>query len=157
MSPARVSSVWVVEQGEYSDYRVVGVFSSQANAQQIADAINAGHEFNRATVAEWPLDPVVDELRQGFRPFLVDMREDGSLERCDPWDVEGYELAGYVRMWRRQDAPAYRGKPDKPDILQALIWARDAEHALKITNEHRLRMIATGEWRGVEPPNATTE
>jgi len=31
---------WVVEQGEYSDYRVVGVFTSKANAQVVADAIN---------------------------------------------------------------------------------------------------------------------
>ena len=144
-------TVWVVEQGEYSDYRVVGVFSSKENAQQIAYAINARPDGkwntnDPATVAEWTLDPGVHELRQGFTPFLVNMREDGTVERCDRWDISGYELAGYVRMWRRQQAPAYRGNTDKPDILQALIWARNNEHAVKITNEHRTRMIASGEW-----------
>lgn len=135
------TSVWVVESGEYSDYRVVGVFSSKENAQQIADAID-----DDATVAEWSLNPAVHELRQGFTPYLVDMREDGTVERCELWGISGYELAGYVRMWRRTRAPAFCNQPDKPDVLQALIWAKDDQHAVKITNEHRTRMIASGEW-----------
>jgi hypothetical protein len=143
-----MTQVWVVEQGEYSDYRVVGVFSSQENAQQIADAINGPDEdtYERATVAEWPLDPIVHELRQGFMPFLVHMREDGTVELCDQQKARGYELAGDVGIWRRSQAPAFRGNPDKPDILRAMIWAKDATHAVKITNEHRTRMIASGEW-----------
>lgn len=141
--------VFVVEQGEYSDYRVVGVFSSMENAQLIADAINTsddGYISGGATVAEWSLDPAVNELRQGFAPFVVTMREDGAVEKCARWAVCGYELTGYVRMWRRTKAPAYRGNPDAPDVLSALIWARDEKHAVKIANEHRTRMIATGEW-----------
>jgi hypothetical protein len=137
-------TVWVVEQGSYSDYRVVGVFSSEANAKQIADAL--GGDTRDATVAEWPIDPVINELRQGFKRYLVDMRKDGTTERCEPFEISGYDLAGSVRMWRRTQAPAYRGKPDKPDILQADIWAKDETHAIKIANEHRTRMIASGEW-----------
>jgi len=140
------STVWVVERGEYSDYQVIGVFSSKENAQQIADAINASCVFDKATVAEWPLDPGVHKLRKGFIQFLVNMRADGTVERCDPRDISGYELAGSVRMWRRSQVPAYKGNPDKPDVVQAFVWARDAQHAVKITNEHRTRMIATGEW-----------
>jgi hypothetical protein len=74
------------------------------------------------------------------------MRKDGTTERCEPFEISGYDLAGSVRMWRRTQAPAYRGKPDKPDILQADIWAKDETHAIKIANEHRTRMIASGEW-----------
>lgn len=140
------TALWVVEQGEYSDYRVVGIFSSEENAQRIADAINKTRGHNDATVSRWLLDPGIDELRQGFTPFLVDMREDGTVERSEQWEISGYELAGYAHMWRRAKAPAYKGNPDKPDILQTLVWARDQVHAIKITNEHRLRMIASGEW-----------
>jgi len=154
-----MAPVWVVEEGEYSDYRVVGVFSSKENAQLIADAVNAPREggygvtsvTGGATVAEWTLDPAVHELRHGFTPFLVDMREDGTVERCERWDVSGYELAGYVRMWRRTQAPAFRENPDKPDILQTFTWAMDAQHAVKSTNEHRTRMIASGEWAAGTP------
>ena len=146
MTEAR--TVWVVEHGEYSDYRVVGVFSSKANAQQIADLVNTTDYGWRddARVSEWPMDPAVDELRQGFHQFLIDMRRDGTTERIEIQRVSVYELAGSVQMWRRTRAPAYRGNPDKPDVLQAQIWARDEPHAVKIANEHRTRLIATGEW-----------
>lgn len=145
-----MSTIWVVEQGEYSDYRVIGVFSSKEHAQLIVDAIKASAEnaySSDATIAEWPLDPVVSELRQGLRLFLVDMRKDGALERCERWTISGYELTGYVRMWRRTKAPAFVGnQADNPDILQAMVWAKDEEHAVKITNEHRAQFIASGEW-----------
>lgn len=148
------TTVWVVEQGEYSDYRVVGVFSSEANARRIAaDAINtraatdaySTHMAEGATVAEWPLDPAVEELRQGYSPYIVVMLEDGTIERISRSDVSGYEVAGEVSMWRRTKAPAYIGR-DIPDALMATIWAKDETHAIKIANEHRARLIASGEW-----------
>ncbi len=139
-------TVWVVEQGEYSDYRVVGVFSSKENAQSIVGAIKAGDHSDDLSIAEWPMNPGVDELRKGFKQYLIDMRKDGTTERVEGWDLSGYELAGSVRMWRRTQAPAYRGNKDKPDVLQAHIWARDEQHAVKIANEHRARLIASGEW-----------
>lgn len=146
-------TVWVVEQGEYSDYRVVGVFSSKAFAQQIADAINAPTEdrvWSPATIAEWPLNPAVSELRAGFMLFMVWMLEDGTVERCEKEEVSGYRLAGEVRMWRRTLAPAYAGK-GIPDLLQATVWAKDGLHAIKIANEHRTRLIASGEWNNPSP------
>lgn len=143
-------TVWVVEQGKYSDYHVVGVFSSKEYAQQIADLLNRQRDADRsysATIAEWPLDPAVHELQQGMSRYLVHMLEDGTVERCEPWDVteSGYGLAGDVEIWRRHNAPAYRGK-NVGDVLQVEVWATDETHAIKITNEHRTRLIATGEW-----------
>lgn len=137
-------TVWVVEQGSYSDYSVVGVFSSKENAQQIADKINS-YSYDKATIAEWSLDPGIDELRQGMSPYLVFMLEDGTVERCEPIDVTGYNFPGDVEIWRRSKAPVNRGK-DVKDVLQAEVWATDETHAIKITNEHRTRLIATGEW-----------
>lgn len=139
-------TVWVVEEGEYSDYRVVGVFSSKEYAQQIADVINGTGGYRDATVAEWPLDPAVHELRQGFKRFVVDMRKDGTVERCEQQTISGYQLSGDVHIWRRTQAPAFRGNPDKPDVLQAEVWAEDETHAVKIANEHRTQKIASGEW-----------
>jgi len=48
-----MAPVWVVEEGEYSDYRVVGVFSSKENAQLIADAVNAPREGGFVMPAAW--------------------------------------------------------------------------------------------------------
>jgi hypothetical protein len=138
-------TTWVVEQGEYSDYRVVGVFSSEANARLIADAVNREQTYNPATVAEWPMDPAVDDLNAGRTQWLVWMRRDGTVERCDPSAISGYGISGEVSIWRRHRAPAFIGK-NVEDCLQATIWATDGTHAIKIANEHRARLVATGEW-----------
>ena len=139
-------NVWVIEQGEYSDYRVVGVFSSAANAQRVAEAINASSAGGSpAEVAEWPLDPAVDALNAGHHRFMIWMRRDGTVERSDASEISGFEIGGDVRIWRRSTAPAYRGR-GLEDCLQAEVWAADIPHAIKIANDHRLRLIATGEW-----------
>jgi hypothetical protein len=33
-----------------------------------------------------------------------------------------------------------------PDALQADVWAKNEQHAVKIVNEKRAQMIANGEW-----------
>lgn len=139
--------VWVIEQGSYSDYRVVGVFSSEANAKLLAVAINsAEHVYARAEVAEWSLDPAVSELRQGHALHCVLMRRDGTVERVNRKDISGYEISGDVHIWERSKAPAYKGQGIE-DALDATVWAKDEDHAVKIANEHRTRMIASGEWK----------
>lgn len=139
-------TVWVVEHGRYSDYRVVGVFSSKRNATLVADAINAGDNWSAgATVDEWPIDPAVDALNAGHSQFIVTMRRDGTTERCEKWETSSYYIAGHVEIWRRSTAPAYAGTGVE-DCLSATVWAKDEAHAVKIVNEKRVQMIASGEW-----------
>lgn len=129
-------SVWVIEAGEYSDYQVVGVFSTRENAELVASAIGYG------SIAEWDLDPGVDGLRQGHPRFRVLMLRDGSVESVEVqegWNAETF----YV--WPRSREPIYAGK-GIPDALNAWVWARDEKHAVKIVNEKRAQMIANGEW-----------
>lgn len=137
---AAPATVWVVEEGEYSDYRVVGVFTSEANADLIASRVGG-------TVAEWPLDPAVAELNQGLRVYAVQMQKDGTVDRCERQDLSAYgiETAGSVTMWRRSQAPAYAGK-GIADVMNANVWAADKTHAIKIVNEHRAEFIASGKW-----------
>jgi hypothetical protein len=142
-----MKSVFVVERGRYSDYHVVGVYSSRKNAKQIADALNAGDTYgDAATVAEWPIDPAVAELNQGMKQHTIVMLADGTVERCDAREFSAYEIGGSVEIWRRTQAPAYKGKAI-PDALMATIWAKDATHAIKIANEKRAEMIADGRWK----------
>lgn len=141
-------SVWVIEKGEYSDYRVVGVFTSKENADDMAARINESETYGEpATVAEWPLDPAIRELRAGFQPYHVWMLRDGTVERCDRTDVSTYDLASAsCELWRRSKAPAYKGKGIE-DCLKATVWAKDDKHAIKIVNEMRTEMIAMNRWR----------
>lgn len=138
--------VWVVECGEYSDYRVVGVFSSEANAQLVADAIRAGEYGEGPDVAKWELDPAVDALNQGHRLWYVVMLRDGAVERVDRQTLSAYEIGHTAaHIWKRTKAPAYKGK-GIPDALTMTVWAKDETHAVKIVNEKRAQMIANGQW-----------
>ncbi len=118
-------AVWIVEHGEYSSYQVVGVFSSEENAQLIADAIGG-------TVDKRTLDPAVEELRANMRQFVVWMQKDGTTDRCEESDVASWDIEGSMFVTR--------------NCLIATVWAKNSEHAIKIANEGRAQMIASNAW-----------
>ena len=135
--------MWVLERGSYSDYRVLGVFSTKRNAERAAKFLDHGSET--PTVAEWPLNPAIAELSRGYDQWNIIMLRDGTVERCDrndsPYD---FDTAGF--LWERTKAPAYIGK-GIPDALNVTVWARSARHAIKVANEKRAQMIAGNEWK----------
>ena len=140
-----MKSVWVIEQGSYSDYHVVGVFSSRENAEAIME--KAGGSLYDAEIDQWELDPGVEALHKGLNKYSVWMLRNGDLESEikrdeDPWRDS---WADDLRIWRRTQAPMYQGK-GIPDVLQASVWAKDEKHAVKIVNERRTQAIASGEW-----------
>jgi hypothetical protein len=136
--------VWVVECGEYSDYRVVGVFTSEKNARMIASAVNAG-ESNEAKVAKWKLDPAVAELRKDYHQFVITMRPDGTVENLIKQESPSfYDIIGKLWVWERTQASAYKGQ-DVTDAVHGTVWARNEKHAIKIANEKRLQYLASGE------------
>ena len=142
-----MKSIWMIEQGSYSDYRVVGVYSTKEGAELVCAKINGEESYELAVVSEWPLDPGVEAINQGLSPFTVLMLRDGTTEKVwmDADDFE-YALNAQPMIWRRSEAPAYQGK-NIPDCLMARVFAKDSQHAVKIVNEHRTRMSASGEWK----------
>jgi hypothetical protein len=130
-------TVWAVEQGSYSDYRVVGIFSSKAKADQVVAVLSDGDGYDTPTVAEWIVDPALDALRKGCRPFLIWMLRDGTVERSGAIAASAYNLNGHVFLWKRTKAQ---------DCLNATVWAKSKKHAIKIVNEKRTQMIAEGKW-----------
>jgi hypothetical protein len=134
-----MKEVWFVESGEYSDYTVVGVFSTEENANMIRDLLNA-------TVVKRVLDPGVNELREGMSQFYVQMLKDGTVEKCVlQTEISAYTFEDQPRIWRRSIAPAYKNTGVQ-DCLQGTFWAKDSTHAVKIANEYRAQFIASGEW-----------
>ncbi len=138
------NSIWVVEQGRYSDYRVVGVFSTEANARAVASLVGrdaSTMQWEQPTVSEWPLDPGVSELAQGYTPFSVWMLRDGTVENCE----SAFEVYGLTtgEKWLEDDR------------LHTVVWAKDDTHAIKIANEIRTRMIAENEWPEPHDPEVS--
>ena len=138
-----MKSVWAIEQGSYSDYHVVGVFSTRAKAQLVMNALK--EKYNEPSIAEWPLDPAVTALRTGLTTWNIMMLRDGTVECCEPCELTSYTLDGSFTLLRRASAPAYKGKGIE-DCLNGIIWAKDKPHAIKIANEKRTQMIAENKW-----------
>ena len=74
------------------------------------------------------------------------MLRDGTVEKINKQGVSSYDLAGACQIWRRSQAPAYRGTGVQ-DALDATVWATDEQHAIKIANEKRIQMIAGDKWK----------
>ena len=142
-----MKTVWVVEQGSYSNYRVVGVFSTQANAELVKEKINAQESYEPAEVAEWPFDPGIEGLRNGYTPWTVLMRRDGTVESIE----QGPYRNTTIRLWERTQSPYYQRR-NAPDVLHGTaVWAKDEAHAIKIMNEYRAQFIALGKWKEPQP------
>lgn len=117
-------------------------FATFGAATESVTKLNEGEPYEEATVAEWPVDPGIDVLDEGLDCFTVVMLRDGAVEQIhregNPW--------WYGDLTSRFQLSIAPRVGDGPVALVASVWAKDAKHAVKITNEHRLRMIANEEW-----------
>jgi exosome complex RNA-binding protein Rrp42 (RNase PH superfamily) len=138
--------IWVIEHGSYSDYRVLGVYSTLEAAKLAASKIDD------ATVDKWILDPALEEINQGYNKYSVLMHKNGDVDKVEEMDYI-YDLSPYYTLWKRSTAPYYleeakrTKKPVADDLLRAEVWAENEVHAVKIVNEHRSQMIAEGKWK----------
>ena len=126
-------SILVIEDGTYSDYRVVGVFSTAANAERAAGIMG----LDLDAVSEWPLDPGMGDLNQGRMPWHVSMTHAGEVTNCapaKPYDWPELSAPMVCRLRQGADARGIRGE----------VWATGAEHAIKIVNEFRIQARAEG-------------
>lgn len=149
--------IWVIEQGCYSDYRVVGVYSSKENAQMIADKININESYDAAEVKKWTLDPMVSDINAGLKPFHITMDKSGNTERVGEGEIDSHSLGCCLSVWKRSRAPAYKNR-NISDAVHGFVWAKDEKHAIKITNEFRVHAIADGKMMTNNPkPKEATE
>jgi hypothetical protein len=116
--------VYLVTEGCYSDYRVLGIYSTRELAEEAKDL------FQADDIDEMALDDMRGRP-PGRLPYLVQMYKDGD---CRVSRAAGYE---FLERW----APVYMG-----NWVEMKIWATDEKHAAKIANERRAALIASGEW-----------
>jgi hypothetical protein len=108
---------WIIEQGEYSDYRVVGIFTTRENAEQaLAYMKDPKNHYEEPTISERVLDPAIAELNQGLSQFCVRMLNNGELTVYTKKELDLKDIT-----WNR-GACYYT-------------WAKDEQHAIKIAAE----------------------
>lgn len=133
-------SVWTVESGEYSDYRVHAVFSSKELAIEILEA--AGVKWTddpswgyNDRIVERPLDPETDLTQRGYELWYVRLDRSGEVDDCRlrGGELDASDLFDDERLavWRSNEISGY-------------VVARSKKHAIKIANDYRARAIAEG-------------
>ena len=120
---------WIIEQGSYSDYHVVGIFSTRENAERALKFIKRdGDYYDEPEITERQLDPCIAELNTGLQQFCIRIdHEQGSTTTL----VESTAL----------EAIDYH----HPNSSIYFVFARDQDHALKIATERHAQYLATKE------------
>ena len=120
-----MSKCWIIEQGCYSDYRVVGIFTTKENAEQaLAFLLSDGnnYHYNEPEIVERCLDPCIQGLNEGLTQFGVRITKDGTaVTVTHAIDAEDFHwtIGSYYN-----------------------IWARNEAHAIKIASERHVQYLA---------------
>lgn len=124
-----MSKIYVVTDNE----SICGVYSTREKAERAS-------EIYDAHIREWELD-VLPDIPEGMKSWIVWMHMDGDAEEAytvqyhDGLDHEDVRLS------------AIRWPGEKGGVrLRACMFARDKEHAIKIANERRIAVIASGQY-----------
>ncbi len=127
--------IYVVTSGQYSDYRIHAVFSTEALAGRYIEAIR--RPYDDVHIEQYELDAFKMSLRKGFNYFGIRMTKDGDskVERASPdeHDTEPCKIFDNRKF-------------GSGVILYVETWAKDEQHAVKIANEKRVQLIALGKW-----------
>jgi hypothetical protein len=145
--------LWCLTEGQYSDKSIVGIFSSLEKVNEYIEndkrvKINYYKELFSEGTDEELLEYSYNDLNEPFEieldsviidkdkfPFLVYMKKNGdSTNVCleDSISIEKY--------WVNTRKSSNNGW----DVL-FYVNAKDKEHAIKIANERRVQLIASGE------------
>ena len=130
--------IFAVTSGSYSDYRVNALFSTRAKAQAFIDAVK---DSDINSIEAYDLDPpVADLMGRGYVPWHVRMKRNGDvLSTSSEASVYRVESANRteVNLW---------GAVNEAQTLVVVCWAKSSDAAIKIANEKRAELIASGKW-----------
>jgi hypothetical protein len=121
-----MTTIYAVESGEYSGYRVDALFSSQ----ELAELWLQNYGSSDSAIREFELDPNITQLKEGLWMWYVWMTEDGdtrSVGKDVNFTGEGLYISGYG--------------------LRVVTYATSEQHAVKIANEKRIQIIARNLWK----------
>jgi hypothetical protein len=128
------AKVYIVTEGEYSDYTVHGAFSTR----ELAELAIAQHN-NEGEIEEYELDSQLQ--KSGWNYYWVTMDDGGNVVNCKAqWDWYKHDERSYT----------YHDNPKCTIRFATYVYADTPERAIKVANERRAQMKAAGL---LKPPN----
>jgi hypothetical protein len=161
-----MTKVYVVTRGEYSDYRIVAIFSTKELAQQLADELDNSKRYGEdAKVEEWSLDKhvptnyiykvVYNDIKDKWtcnieEPDAEEIEAIANYEKpliiCNGVTIEKkHEYYTYEPEWEPGTSPYWEHKtiPHNPyKEYTVYINEPDRDRALKIGMEKILQKVA---------------
>jgi len=121
--------IYIVSDGNYSDYHIKGIYSTREKAEYAKELYLAENEIWETTLDYLPEHP------NNCLPWYVTMDSEGNVTnsgREDPAVISGSKWGAYYL------------KEEGVKKLQFVfkMWATDEEHAIKIASEYRRRLLA---------------
>lgn len=120
--------VYAVSNGEYSDYRIEAIFTTEERAKEYISAMDGAPYdaifSSERRIEEYELDEFSDFVSRGLSYFRVEFESvhqgDTKPRRSLPEKEDREHL-----LWRGQ--------------YECFVWAKDEASALKIANEKRVQ------------------
>lgn len=140
--------IYVVTDGEYSDYHIEAVFTDKAKAKWYADV-------HAANVEEYDSDPVGPSIPPGMRVYRLLMSSDGDVSQVQhvSYDDVLFDDKFVSGPMYPDDTGLFRFRFDDDTSprwgIEFACLARSEEHAVKIVNEWRIQMLAENRWTTV--------
>lgn len=125
------TKVYIVTEGEYSDRRNIGVFTTLEAAKATG-----------GDVEEWILNNVAGAPGH-CSLFQIYMDREGNVRSSQVEDYYGVSLVNprfIASGWTNHCGIEMRG------CMVCSVWAKDLIHAVKIVNERRAQLIAENKW-----------
>lgn len=137
--------IFVVTEGSYSDYSIIGVYDDEDLANDVATANTGG--WNEARVETYTLNdvPVNAEVYRntGKLRYAVYIDKNGNVGNIhrtgyygEPEDPDGTETT--IKLLPLSSF----GRRSKKGEYLVRCWARDEDHAVKIANDLRREAVA---------------
>ncbi len=134
-----MSDIFLVSQGEYSDYHIVAVFDNQEKANELSALIED------ADVETYPLNKEFTDPGLDF--FWVTMGRDGDSE-CDSYShrlaCDGELREEYIRLKTSKEIGYVSWE------LTLGKHVKSKEHAVRLANEIRRQILAGQRPKGVD-------
>lgn len=132
-----MSKIYVITEGIYSNYHICAVCSTREKAERAQEL------YHGSNVEEWDLD-AIDDIPHGMARWEVRMKVDGDVLDAEKATYWGGDLK---EQWYFYNSDGYGTEATRENAaLFTSMFARDKEHAVKIANELRITLLASGEF-----------
>ena len=133
--------IYIVTQGNYSDYSIDSVYDNKKAAE--SRAFNISTVWDEGRVEEYVLNSTCEKMQPYWYGI---MHKDGSLDgyhgKASSDDTQ------HIRFYPERESLSRKGQTEGA-YLAYCICADTELKAIKIANEHRAGLIGSGSWENI--------